>query len=59
MSGVQYSSFYLAKELKKHERINYCLLIPKKGYFSQLCNINAIPFEIYQSMPYSSTSLSS
>ena len=58
MSGVQYSTFYFAKELKKHKRINCRLLIPKKGPFSQLCDINSIPFEIYPSMSYISTSLS-
>ena len=58
MSGVQYSTFYFAKELKKYKKNNFCLLIPKKGFFSQLCDINSIPFEIYPSMPYISTSLS-
>tara|TARA_B100002051_G_C16739817_1_gene643543 strand:- start:1915 stop:3084 length:1170 start_codon:yes stop_codon:yes gene_type:complete len=58
MSGVQYSTLYFAKELKKHKRINYRLLIPRRGPFSQLCDINAIPFEIYPSMSYVSTSLS-
>ena len=37
MSGVQYSTLYFAKELKKHKRINYRLLIPRRGPFSQLC----------------------
>lgn len=58
MSGVQYSTFYFAMELKKHKRINCRLLIPQKGPFTQLCKINSIPYEIYPSMSYISTSLS-
>ena len=58
MSGVQFSSFYFAKELKKYKEINYQILLPKKGEFSELCHVCSIPYKVYNAMPYLSTSFS-
>ena len=56
MSGVQFSSFYFAKELKNYKEINYQILLPKKGEFSELCHVCSIPYKVYNAMPYLSTS---
>ena len=58
MSGVQFSSFYFAKELKNYKEINYQILLPKKGEFSELCHVCSIPYKVYNAMPYLSTSFS-
>jgi len=57
MGGVQYSSYYLLKELQTYNNINPILLLPGKGTFSKLCEKNNIPYKIYISKPYMSTSI--
>ena len=56
MGGVQYSSFLLARELQYQKEIKPLILLPCKGPFTILCDKNAIPFQIYPSKPFLSTS---
>ena len=57
MGGVQYSSFLLAKELQYQKEIKLLILLPCKGPFAILCEKNAIPFQIYPSKVFLSTSI--
>ena len=57
MGGVQYSSFLLAKELQYQKEIKPLILLPCKGPFTTLCEKNAIPFQIYPSKAFLSTSI--
>ena len=57
MGGVQYSSFLLARELQNQKGIKPLILLPCIGPFTILCEKNGIPFQIYQSKPFLSTSI--
>ena len=58
MGGVQYSTFFLAEQIIKEKSANVRIFLPSKGPFSILCQKNAIPFGVYSSIPYTSTSIS-
>ena len=58
MGGVQYSTLYLAEQLIKQKSINLRILLPFEGRFSALCRKNSIPYNIYEPIPYISTSIS-
>ena len=57
MGGVQYSSFLLARELQYQKEIKLLILLPCKGPFTILCEKNDIPFQIYPSKAFLSTSI--
>ena len=58
MGGVQYSTFFLAEQIIKEKSANVRIFIPGEGPFSRLCQKNAIPFSVYNPIPYTSTSIS-
>jgi len=57
MGGVQYSSYLLARELQYQKDIKPLILLPCKGPFTVLCEKNAIPFQVYPSKTFLSTSI--
>lgn len=58
MGGVQYSTYFLVEELVKDKSIETKIFLPAKGTFSILCEKNRIPYEVWKSIPYISTSIS-
>ena len=58
MGGVQHSTFLLTNKLKTFEDVAVKILLPGEGSFSQLCKESNIPYSIYKSSPYKSTSIS-
>ena len=58
MGGVQYSTFLLAEQLIKEKLADVRIFLPSEGPFSTLCQKHAIPFSVYNSIPYLSTSFS-
>jgi UDP-N-acetylglucosamine:LPS N-acetylglucosamine transferase len=58
MGGVQYSTYFLAEYLMKEKSAEVWIFLPGEGPFSVLCQENTIPYSIYNSIPYTSTSIS-
>ena len=58
MGGVQFSTYFLAEYLMKEESAEAWIFLPGEGKFSVLCQENSIPYSIYNSIPYISTSIS-
>ena len=58
MGGVQYSTFYLAEEIIKQKSFDLTIFFPFEGPFTSLCEKYTIPFNIYNPVPYLSTSIS-
>jgi len=58
MGGVQYSTYFLAEYLMKEKSAEVWIFLPGEGPFSVLCQENTIPYSIYNSIPYISTSIS-
>lgn len=56
MGGVQNSTLLLARELQYQMGIKPLILLPCIGPFTILCEKNGIPFQIYPSKPFLSTS---
>jgi glycosyltransferase involved in cell wall biosynthesis len=56
MGGVQYSTYYLARELLGAQNVNVNILLPKTGSFAKLCKDNGIQFKIVNMFQYYSTS---
>ena len=56
MGGVQHSTFLLAEQLIKEKSADLRIFLPDEGPFSLLCQKHAIPFIIYNSISYISTS---
>ena len=57
MGGVQNSSILLARELQYQKEIKPLIFLPCKGPFTILCDKNAIPFQVYPSKAFLSTSI--
>ena len=58
MGGVQYSTYFLAEQLLKEKSAEVRIYLPNEGPFLLLCQKHAIPFTIYNFIPYTSTSIS-
>ena len=58
MGGVQHSTFLLAEQIIKEKSADARIFLPGEGPFSTLCQKHAIPFSVYNSIPYISTSFS-
>ena len=58
MGGVQFSTYFLAEYLMKEKSAEAWIFLPGEGKFSVLCQENRIPYSIYNSIPYISTSIS-
>ena len=58
MGGVQYSTFFLAEEIIKQKSFDLMIVFPFEGPFTSLCEKYTIPFNIYNPVPYLSTSIS-
>jgi glycosyltransferase involved in cell wall biosynthesis len=58
MGGVQYSTFLLVEHLKNNKSVNVEIFSPNEGKFTRMCRQHSLPYTIYDSFQYRSTSLS-